>query len=298
MFKKYQHVERFGNMEVDGIELGTCHVFPKIDGTNSSVWLDGGIVKAGSRNRELSLDNDNAGFLAWASQNKNVLEYLTRFPTHILYGEWLVPHTLKTYRKDAWRKFYVFDVCFLTEENELFYLGYDLYKDFMDECGIDYIMPIKIATNATYEKFTELLEVNNFLIEDGKGTGEGIVIKNYDYKNKFGRVKWAKIVKAEFKEKHYKAMGAPGVEYGMLEQRIVDDFCSDSLIEKTFSKIESECGGWSSRYIPRLLETVFHDLVIEELYNVLKKFKNPKIDFRTLRHIAINKIKDVKSELF
>ena len=26
------------------------------------------------------------------------------------FGEWLVPHSLKTYREDAWRDFYIFDV--------------------------------------------------------------------------------------------------------------------------------------------------------------------------------------------
>ena len=39
-FKKYQHVERFGNIEVEGIELGKCYIFPKIDGTNASIWIN------------------------------------------------------------------------------------------------------------------------------------------------------------------------------------------------------------------------------------------------------------------
>ena len=30
-FRKYQHIERFGTDEVDGIEIGTTYVFPKID---------------------------------------------------------------------------------------------------------------------------------------------------------------------------------------------------------------------------------------------------------------------------
>lgn len=38
-FRKYQHVERFGTSEVEGIDLGTCYIYPKIDGTNASVWL-------------------------------------------------------------------------------------------------------------------------------------------------------------------------------------------------------------------------------------------------------------------
>lgn len=64
-FVRYQHIERFGADEVENIELGICHVFPKIDGTNGSVWLgDDGKIQAGSRNRILSLDDDNAGFYA------------------------------------------------------------------------------------------------------------------------------------------------------------------------------------------------------------------------------------------
>ena len=38
-FRKYQHIERYGRNEVLGIEQGVCYVYPKIDGTNSSVWL-------------------------------------------------------------------------------------------------------------------------------------------------------------------------------------------------------------------------------------------------------------------
>ena len=30
-FQKYMHLERFGTDEVDGINLGECHVFPKLD---------------------------------------------------------------------------------------------------------------------------------------------------------------------------------------------------------------------------------------------------------------------------
>lgn len=30
-FIKYPHLERFGTDEVDGINIGTCYIFPKID---------------------------------------------------------------------------------------------------------------------------------------------------------------------------------------------------------------------------------------------------------------------------
>ena len=79
-FQKYQHIERFGTDEVDGIELGECYVFPKIDGTNSSVWLEDGQIKAGSRNRELTLENDNAGFYNSVINDERIKGFLAEYP--------------------------------------------------------------------------------------------------------------------------------------------------------------------------------------------------------------------------
>ena len=54
-FRPYDHLEQLGRDEVELIELGRVHVFPKLDGTNASVWLDadGTTIRAGSRTREL-----------------------------------------------------------------------------------------------------------------------------------------------------------------------------------------------------------------------------------------------------
>jgi hypothetical protein len=111
-FKKYMHVERFGNKPVQGIELGVTHIFPKIDGTNGSIWLDDlGKITCGSRSRELSITSkDNFGFRGYVLAYKEYENYLQKHPDHRLYGEFLIPHTLKTYRDNAWRKFYIFDV--------------------------------------------------------------------------------------------------------------------------------------------------------------------------------------------
>ena len=75
-FKKYQKVKRFGDNEVDGIENGNCVVMPKIDGTNASVWLDNDEVKAGSRNRELTLEKDNQGFYKYIKKQDNINFFL------------------------------------------------------------------------------------------------------------------------------------------------------------------------------------------------------------------------------
>ena len=40
-FTKYQHIEKLGNRETEGLLDGMCYIFYKIDGTNASVWMDG-----------------------------------------------------------------------------------------------------------------------------------------------------------------------------------------------------------------------------------------------------------------
>lgn len=299
-FKKYQHLERFGNDEVEGIELGKLYIFPKLDGTNAQVWLDDeGNIKAGSRNRELTLEKDNAGFYKFVLENENIKKYLEKHPTHRLYGEFLVPHSLKTYREDAWRRFYIFDVCLDKEDGSVEYIPYDIYKPLVEEFGLDYIPPIVTMTNGSYEYFIRTLDNNTFMIQDGKGVGEGIVIKNYDYYNKYERQIWAKIVTNEFKEIHKREMGVNNIKTEkVIEQEIVDNYCTEAFIEKEYSKILNETGEWDNRKIPMLLGRVFSELVKEETWNIIKKYKNPTINYKTLNALVINKIKTVKSDIF
>lgn len=292
-FKKYQHIERLGTTETNNIMIGMCYVFPKIDGTNASIWLDDNKLQAGSRTRHLTLEQDNAGFLAWASIQPNLLLFLSENPHLRLYGEWLVPHTLKTYNQSAWRKFYVFDVM----DGER-YLPYEQYKELLDKYNIEYIPPICKIKNPTYERLIAQLEKNGYLIEDGKGTGEGIVIKNYDYENKFRRTTWAKIVKNEFKAEHQRVSDVTEIkENKIIEEEIVNKFVTLSLVEKEHAKIDNETG-WTSRQIPQLLNTVYYCLVSEETWNFIKVFNKPTVDFKRLFYFTTNKIKELMPHLF
>ena len=294
-FLKYQHLERYGNTEVDGIEVGTCYVFPKLDGTNGSVWWEDGTMCCGSRNRELALDNDNAGFMNAMVVNKAITSFLNNDRDLILYGEWLVPHTLKSYNDDAWCKFYVFDV-FDRKKERL--LSYDEYSAPLIAAGINVIAPIAIIKNGSIDHFTECLSKAHYLVKDGEGSGEGVVIKNYGYQNKYGRQTWAKIVANEFKAKHHLEMGAPIIGGEIVEEKIVNKYVNQTLIDKVEAKIVNEVGGWSSKCIPRLLHTVYYDLITEETWNFVKEFKNPKVDFKVLSHYVTAKIKELKKELF
>jgi hypothetical protein len=84
----------------------------------------------------------------------------------------------------------------------------------------------------------------------------------------------------------------------MVEQDIIDDYCTEAFIEKEFAKIVNEKEGWKSQYIPMLLGRVYSELVKEEIWNILKQFKNPKIDFKTLNALLIQKVKKIKHEIF
>lgn len=306
MFKKYQHLERYGTTEVQNIELGECFIFPKIDGTNASVWFHNGEIQAGSRTRHLTLEKDNAGFYAWVLEQENIKNYLKENPTHRLFGEWLVPHSLKTYRENAWRRFYVFDVVIdrneedLSHENDekFTYIKYNDYKPLLEKHSIDFIPPISVIRNSNYEQLVNQLMKNDFLIEDGKGYGEGIVLKNYEFKNKYGRRTWAKIVTSEFKEKHAKVMGKSTTEgKKMVEEEIAKEFVTTALIEKTYAKIENN-GGFTSKKIPQLLNTIYYDVVKEDCWNFVKKYKQPTINFKTLQHFVFAEIKEKASNLF
>jgi len=294
-FHKYMHLERFGTTEVEGIQDGHTYVFPKLDGTNASVWMQDGQVKAGSRNRELSAEADNAGFYAWVQQQANLKLFLSTYPMLTLYGEWLVPHSLKTYREDAWRKFYIFDVY---DHSTGAFLHYETYRTLLAADGLEYLAPLVTMRNGTLENFLACLDKNTVLIKDGEGVGEGIVIKNYQWQNKFGRVTWAKLITNSFREQHIKEMGAPEVGGKIIEETIVEEFVTEHLMRKVYSKIALEKGDWQSKYIPQLLNTVWYDLITEEIWEILKKHKNPTISFGTLNRLTIQKVKATMGEVF
>jgi hypothetical protein len=294
--KKYVHLERLGHRNNRGVDLGTCHIFPKLDGTNARIQRsEDRELLCGSRNRELSIDDDHFGFTAWVQSNADMLHSVfDALPTGAtLYGEWLVPHTLKTYRDEAWRKFYLFDV--LCEERGQF-LPYEEYAPHAAASGMDCIAPIATADSPSNEQLVKLLYSNTYLIEDGCGVGEGIVLKNYAWKNFEGKQVWAKIVKNEFREQNKLKFGTPEIgKSKQVEAVIVEKFVTPTLVNKERAKLQ---GCPRKALIPRLLQTVFYCLVTEELWTALKEQKFPVVDFRKLQSLTTMKVKEYAEDLF
>lgn len=244
-YKKYQHIEKIGTTEVEGILEGKVSLFYKIDGTNSCIFLkDDNTLGFGSRTRELTLDNDNGGFYASILFNKDeynkYLKYLQANPNHIIYGEWLIPHTIKRYKAEAWKKLYVFDI-------------FD------------------------------------------NGLGEGIVIKNYDYKNKYGRTTWAKLLTEDFykEKKELKVKNHINNEEVPVEFSIVKAFITPEFIQKEFSKFKEDKGEFTSKHIFEFLNRTFIEFYKDNWELILKKFKFPTINFKVLKRLVEEEIKSV-----
>ena len=295
-YKSYQHIEKLGNKEVEGILKGKCSIQPKIDGTNGVVWLgDDGIIHAGSRNRDLSLDNDNAGFYNTVIKDDNIRKYLLDNPNHYLYGEWLVPHTIRYYHPESWKHFYVFDI-FSYDRG---YIPYDEYSKELDKYGINYIPEIISIDNPTMEDLTKYLKETKYLIPEDK-MSEGIIIKNYEYRNQYGRCTYAKIVAEEFfNTKSLLRMKNHEAKDKTSEKDIVTTMLSEPLIRKEFAKIKLAYPDIRRQeLIGRTLNTIFHVFIHEELLDYIEK-KKPLINFYYLKKECDERVKEVlRSELF
>ena len=303
-YKAYQHIEKIGSGEVEGILNGTCYLFYKIDGTNSCIWLkDDGTLGFGSRKRELTADKDgdNQGFMtaittneAYAATFADIKAFLTNNPNWILYGEWLIPVNIKNYKDDAWRNFYVFDIYDTVTEK---YLDFDRYSKLLDKKypNIKYIPLLAKLENPTEEDIKALLpRTGEFLISEG--LGEGIVIKNYDYVNKYGRITWAKMLTEDFlsKKKGLREGKKIAAEEGnSTEYEIVKLLTVDHILKEKYKVMERRNSPtFEMNMVAELLNRVFDEFWRDNWEIILKKFHNPTINFKTLKALCNNKVKE------
>lgn len=296
VYKSYQHIEKIGTTETEGILVGEVHLSYKIDGSNGCVFFkDDNTLGFGSRKRELTIDNDNMGFMASFVLNKELyntyLSILRNNKNYIIYGEWLVPVTIKRYECDAWKKFYVFDV--LDVENNR-YLRFDEYKNILDKYSLLYIPELAVLNNPTIDEIKEYLDkTNGFLITEG--LGEGIVIKNYEYNNCYGRRTWAKMLTEDFRKnkKETRDKNHLAKIEDDTEQLIINAFLTSEHVLKEKQKIEEKYNEWSSKFIFELLNKTFDEFLHDNLLIIIKKFRNLTINFKKLKKLSDDFVKEI-----
>ena len=288
---KYQHVERYDedNVEVQGLLDGKVYLQPKIDGSNASVWMKDGVLHFGKRSQEMGEGDDNRGVKAKYQNDARYLEFFNQHPDVILYGEWLVKHTISAYLADAWNKLYIFDVCREDDEGNIIeWIPYEIYSVWLDKLGIEYIPVVAVLENPTKADLEQYVENNHYLLPENQ-IGEGIVIKRYDYINPYGRVTWGKIVRTAFKAKAHAAF--KGNE-DCIEVQIVEDLFTPEFVLKEYAKIKEIPELNSKTIIPRTIGTIPYVFVTEEIGTILKKYKRPTINFSKLYKLCESRIKE------
>jgi hypothetical protein len=164
--------------------------------------------------------------------------------------------------------------------------------------GLEYIPCYMVMRNGDAAQFHEEAKKIRFLLADDCPFGEGVVIKNYKWVNRYGRVTWAKMVLNEFKEKNIAEFGPGMIGTISNEETVVSKLLTGHVIDKVYDKLCLEEGGWSSKKIPALLEMVYYDFVREEMYDAAKLIKFGTINFKALRGFTNQAVKAHKKELF
>ena len=83
------------------------------------------------------------------------------------------------------------------------------------------------------------------------------------------------------------------------ELKIAREYITKGRLDKVKAKILTEKEtGWNSKYIGEYLGRVFNEIILEEMWNILKQYKNPKIDFKSFNQFDIQVIKEIDRETF
>ena len=311
VFIRYQHVERIDADEAEGLLDGVCHIFPKMDGSNMCAYTEDGKVCTMSRNKEIQPPEPFAVFI---EGNENVKRFLTDFPGLRLYGEWMVPHTVRSYRPDVWNRWFVFDVTAEDPDavyawgdgNELrcggrFYIPYEEYAPVLDAYGIEYIPPLAVLDHPDLKELERIADTENtWMVADGAGCGEGVVVKRYGFVNKFGRTNWAKVLNRSFcvfkvvsrGNRSEEKRDGTGTEHEMALRYVTQD-----LLDKEYARIMESAE--TRKVVPgQLLGTVWHCVVTECMWDAVKRYKSPTVDFKQLRRECELRTKMLRPEVF
>ncbi len=291
-FKKYPKIYRLGVEETENILKGTVFVEEKIDGANTQIWIgEDGLIHTGSRSKELT-EGFN-GFCAYVHMNEPIEKMLTDHPDYRLYCEWLVRHTLQ-YNELAYRKAYLLDIAVhdLNTGEEKFVHSAEVRK-----IGESYGIPMP-------QLFAEMVDpteeeiIKKYVGKTNLGTiGEGVVIKNPGFINKFGDIQYGKIVTQAFKEDNALVFGGNNKHSDTYwEIFIMNKYMTLERVQKIMHKIQPMIDEpLGLQHTPRIAGASYHDMMTEEIWEIAKKVGT--IDFKALSRLVQKKAAQIYKEI-
>jgi hypothetical protein len=235
--KKYQDITRLGHKTTIGVLNEGDHIViqEKIDGANASFCRgEFGEILAFSRNHQLSEENNLGGFYQFIQSKLLELEAINDHC--IFFGEWTNPHKVKY--PEHQKQFFLYDI-FDTRTGE--YLPFEQVEDASNFLDLNLV---PVFYKGEYKGFDHLM---SFVGRTDLGgmlgdipQGEGIVVKNIDYKDRFGNQKFVKLVTDKFAEvQKQKAPKDPQVEQTQ-ESVFVGQTVTDARVEKFLHKFVDE----------------------------------------------------------
>lgn len=299
-YRSYIHIERLDKL--DGYLNGTVTVTPKVDSTNGVIWYNEEEDKicAGSRKRKLNSQSDNAGFYNWVHSDSPEAKALKYFIIHhselIVYGEWIPENKfighIKTYNKDALGTFQIFDIYDADAEK---YLEDDVWRKLIEDYPELHPVPIlAVLENPTEEEVLEIAKSNKYLLDYAENAGEGVVLRNPEYRDEWGHYQIAKVVLDEYRQ----IQGTPKAKAESkrldCEENIVEVYVTDAELAKAKAKVcvtleLDEFDARNGKCIGYYLNLVWKDFIEENIMHILKKYKNPVINFQVLQNLCFMK---------
>lgn len=196
--KKYTDIVRYGKSNTNGVvqEGDFISITEKIDGANASFCIDNENelgVSCYSRNTPLSEGNTLRGFYGWvADYIVSIKEKLN--PSYRYFGEWLVSHKI-IYNAEAYNKFYLFSIW---DEEKQEYLSDEVVKSEAARLGLQTVTYFYEGKFISFEHLMSFVGKSDLTLTPN--TGEGVVVKNVSYKDRYGNQMFVKLVSEAFAE--------------------------------------------------------------------------------------------------
>jgi hypothetical protein len=215
----------------------------KVDGANASIKYNPETdeLEAFSRKNKLDGMNTLRGFWNFVmTLDKNAIKDVTENGRYIIFGEWLVNHTIH-YPDEVFNNFYMFDMYDTETEN---YLPWKIVKETADTLGLK---TVPLFFDGKFESWEKVHEYVGRTELNAEPSGEGIVIKSQDrLSDKNNRIPiYVKIVAEKFSEVHKS------------KPHVVDP--------EKLAKAQAELEKASTVVTPRRVEKIIQKMIDEEI---------------------------------
>lgn len=267
--KKYIDVIRYGKRGTQEVLSKDDYITitEKIDCANASFTYDADNeigVGCYSRNTEVNKDNTLRGFYGWVTE-KIVPIKDNLNPNYRYYGEFGCSHKVQ-YKPEVYGQFHMFSIW----DDELQeYLSDDIVKSEAVRLGLQTVPYFYEGEFISYEHLMSFVGKSDLTIEPN--TGEGIVVKNVNYKDRYDKQVFVKLVSEKFAEiQKQKAPKDPNKKNPLRD--LTMSVLTEARVEKMLYKLvdedllDSEYGIEDMGIILKALGTrIFEDIVKEEL---------------------------------